>query len=103
MRRLTAVPCLLVFAACGDNVHPGGGQLLVSPQTGLHTSEAGTTATFTVALSNQPWDDVVIDVASSNNSEGTVTPAQLTFTSSNFSVAQTVTASGVDDHVVDGP
>src|SRR5438552_12901004 len=59
MRLGRAVPFLLALAACGDNVHPGGGQLLVSPQTGLETSEAGGLATFTVALSNQPWNDVV--------------------------------------------
>lgn len=42
-----ASPALAVcLAACGDNNHPGGGTLLVSPQTGLYTDEAGTEATL---------------------------------------------------------
>src|SRR5438105_10519968 len=82
---------LLLVTACGDNIHPGGGELLVSPQTGLLTSESGTTATFTVALTNQPWDDVVIDLASSNEHEGTVTPSQLTFTRQSYNTPQAIT------------
>src|SRR5690242_1460006 len=104
MRLGTAVPWLaVVVAACGDNVHPGGGELLVSPQSGLMTTEGGGSATFTVALSSQPFGDTLIDISSSNETEGTVGPAQLTFTKDNFSVPQTVSITGVDDHVVDGP
>ena len=94
---------VLSLAACGDNVHPGGGQLLVSPQSGLHTSEAGASATFTVALTAAPWDDVLVDATTSNPLEGTVSPAQLTFTKDSWSVPQTMTVAGVDDQVVDGP
>src|SRR4029079_1684980 len=35
--------------------------------------------------------------------EGTVSPATLTFTPANWNVAQTVTVTGVDDPQVDGP
>ena len=66
------------------------------------TTEYGTTATFTVKLSSQPTANVTIAVSSSNTAEGTVSPSTLTFTSSNWSTAQTVTATGVNDGSADG-
>lgn len=67
-----------------------------------HTTEALVTATFTVVLDTQPTADVSIGVTSDDTSEGTVSPASLTFTSGNWSTPQTVTASGVNDSPVDG-
>ncbi len=67
-----------------------------------NTAEDGTTATFTVKLSTQPDGDVVIDAASSDTGEGTVSPSSLTFTSSNWNTTQTVTVTGVDDGIEDG-
>lgn len=86
-----------------DNDTPG---FVVTP-TSLTTSEAGTTATFTIVLTSKPATDlvdydVVVDVASSDLTEGTVSPAQLTFTAADWNVPQTVTVTGVDDIVVDG-
>src|SRR5678815_5552787 len=76
----------------------------VSPTTGLTTTEAaGGTATFTVVLNTIPSADVTIALTSSDTTEGTVLPASLTFTPANWNVAQTVTVTGVDDQVVDGP
>jgi hypothetical protein len=66
------------------------------------TTEAGGQATFTVVLTSQPTDDVVIDISSNDTGEGTVSPASLTFTSANWSAPQTVTVTGVDDILVDG-
>src|SRR5205823_10320235 len=74
----------------------------VAPLTGLVTTEAGGTATFTVKLASQPTADVTIPISSSNLAEGTVGPASVTFTTANWSVAQTVTVTGVDDAVDDG-
>ena len=71
--------------------------------TPLATTEAGGTATFTVVLNSQPTANVTIALTSSNPAEGTVRPASLVFTSANWNVAQTVTVTGVDDAVVDGP
>ena len=76
--------------------------ITVTPTTGLTTTEAGGTATFTVVLTSQPTADVTIGLSSSNTNEGTVGPASLTFTSANWNVAQTVTVTGVNDFVVDG-
>jgi len=67
-----------------------------------HTTEAGQTATFTVALATAPSQDVTVTVSSSDTTEGTVGPATLTFTAANWATPQTVTVTGVDDALVDG-
>ncbi len=46
----------------------------------LITTEAGGTATFTVVLNTEPTDTVTIGVSSSDTTEGTVSPASLSFT-----------------------
>ena len=78
----------------------------VSPATStssrLQTTEAGGTATFTVALESEPTGDVELDLASSDATEGAVSPSSLTFTSANWNTAQTVTLTGQDDAVADG-
>ena len=71
--------------------------ITVTPTSGLTTTEAGGTATFTVALTSKPTADVTIALSSSDATEGTVAPASLTFTSANWNTAQTVTVTGVDD------
>ena len=76
--------------------------IVVDPTSGLVTTEAGGTATFTVVLGSQPTDDVTIGLSSSDTTEGTVAPSSLTFTPANWNVAQTVTVTGVDDFVQDG-
>src|SRR5437762_2086768 len=82
-----------------DDDTPG---ITVAPTSGLSTTEAGGTATFTVVLDTQPTANVTIGLSSSDLSEGTVAPASLTFTPGNWNTAQTVTVTGVDDFVADG-
>ncbi len=77
--------------------------ITVTPTTGLTTTEAGGTATFTVVLASKPTANVTIALSSSNTAEGTVSPASLVFTPLNGDTAQTVTVTGVNDAVVDGP
>ena len=48
--------------------------ITVSPTSGLVTTEAGGTATFTVVLTSQPTADVTIGLTSSDTTEGTVSP-----------------------------
>jgi hypothetical protein len=81
------------------NNSPG---ITVTPTTGLLTTEAGGTDTFTVVLDSLPVASVTIDLSSSNPAEGTVSPTSLTFTSGNGTTPQTVTVTGVNDAVVDG-
>lgn len=66
------------------------------------TTEAGGTATFSVFLTGRPLSNVTIPVASSDETEGTPSTSSLTFTSSNWETAQTVTVTGVDDSDDDG-
>jgi hypothetical protein len=74
----------------------------VTPTAGLVTTEAGGSATFTVVLTSQPTADVVIPVTSSALTEGVVPMSDLTFTSTNWNLPQTVAVTGVDDAVQDG-
>jgi hypothetical protein len=75
--------------------------ITVSPPSGP-TTEAGGQATFTVVLNSQPTANVTIGLSSSDATEGTVSPAALTFTAVNWNAAQAVTATGVDDALADG-
>src|SRR6185436_9927922 len=76
--------------------------ITVTPTSGLVTTEAGGTATFTVRLDTPPLASVTIGLGSSDTTEGTVSPASLTFTPANGTTPQTVTVTGVDDAVIDG-
>jgi hypothetical protein len=76
--------------------------IVVTPVSGLETSETRTKATFTVRLSSPPTAPVTINLTSSDTSEGVVSPSSLTFTDANFNVPQTVTVTGVDDPEDDG-
>jgi hypothetical protein len=81
-----------------DNDAPG---ITITPTSGLVTSEAGKTATFTAVLNSQPTADVIINLISSDPTEGRA-PQFITFTAANWNVPQTVTVAGVDDTIVDG-
>ena len=65
-------------------------------ETTLTVAEGGS-ATYTVVLNLQPTSDVVINVTKSGSTGVTVSPATLTFTTSNWSMAQTVTVAAAQD------
>ena len=79
-----------------------------------NTTEAGGSATFTVALTARPalGSNVVLEIASSDNGttaydgndpgEGSPNPSSLTFNYSNWNNPQTVTITGKDDNQLDG-
>lgn len=71
--------------------------ITVSPTAGSVTTEDGGTTTFTVVLDLPPTADVTIGLSSDDASEGTISPASLTFTPTNWDVPQTVTVTGQDD------
>lgn len=52
----------------------------------LITTEGGGQITYTMVLNSAPTDDVVIDLASNDTTEGTVSPASLTFTAVNWNI-----------------
>jgi hypothetical protein len=93
----------------GGNAGGSGGgvgeipSIIVSPTSGLQTSELGGTDTFTVVLGAAPVADVTIDLSSSDPDEGTVDTDSLVFTSDDWDTPQTVTVTGVDDDASDGP
>ncbi|WP_199248640.1 hypothetical protein [[Phormidium] sp. ETS-05] len=76
--------------------------ITVTPTSGLVTTEAGGSATFTVVLESQPTADVTINLSSDNTAEGTIDLSTLTFTAVNWNIAQTVTVTGADDNIADG-
>lgn len=80
----------------------GPAGISITPTSGLTTTERGGTAQFTVVLDNPPMADVVIDLSSDDATEGSVEPASLTFTPSNWFTAQAVTVNGVADASLDG-
>ncbi len=84
------------------NVDDDTAGIVVSPGSGLVTTEAGGTAQFSLVLSSQPTANVTIGLSSSNPAEGTVSVSSLLFTPVNWHVRQIVTVSGVDDSVDDG-
>src|SRR5438874_13267697 len=93
---------LLCASACGDNVHLGGGDLLIPPRVGLRTNETGAAATFTVSLTNAQVHDIDVTVTSLDLAEGTVSPGTLHFTPDTYDTPQLVTVRGVDDDRADG-
>ncbi len=74
----------------------------ISSPVELKTTETGSSDSFTVSLSSKPTSDVVIPVASSDTTEGTVSTSSLVFTPLNWYLPQTVTVLGHDDAIVDG-
>jgi hypothetical protein len=76
--------------------------IIVAPTSGLQSSESGGTANFSIVLKTQPTANVTINLASTDLTEGNVTPSSVTFTPANWNLAQIVTVMGVDDAIVDG-
>lgn len=86
----------------GGGGNGGSGTVVVSAGSNLQTTESGGTASFTVALSVQPTANVTINLGSSNINEGNASTNTLIFTPQNWSQAQTVVVTGVDDLILDG-
>lgn len=78
------------------------GKILVEPTSGLTTTEAGGTATFTVQLEEEPTSYVVVGITSGTPAEGIVDQMMLTFTPLDWNLPRTVVVTGVDDRIVDG-
>ena len=78
------------------------GRIVVTPTSGLTTSEAGGTATFTVVLGTRPESNVSMQVFSGDATEGAVSTSSLLFTPANWGTPQTVAVTGVADAVADG-
>ncbi|WP_414014631.1 cadherin domain-containing protein [Limnohabitans sp.] len=66
------------------------------------TGEDGNTAVFSVRLDKAPVDPVTVRFAVSDTTEAMLSTANLTFTASNWSTAQSLTVIGLDDYDNDG-
>ncbi|MEQ1661568.1 MAG: cadherin-like domain-containing protein [Thiobacillus sp.] len=84
------------------NLDDDGAGVLVTPASGLVTDESGVSDSFSVVLTSQPLADVVINLSSSDTSEGVLSTSALTFTAANWNLPQSVTVTGVDDLANDG-
>ena len=69
----------------------------VSALSGTLTEGSNTTKTYTVKLAAEPAASVTVAVASQDEGAATVSPSKLTFSTSDYNTAQTVTVSPVDD------
>jgi len=67
-----------------------------------NTNENGKAVQVAIVLNVAPLEDVSIDFSSEDQSEGTISVTRLTFTSLNWSTSQTISVTGVDDHIIDG-
>ncbi len=70
--------------------------------TNLEVSEDGVGTNFGVMLNAQPTADVTIDLSSSDETEGVVFPASMTFTTSNWNSIQLANIFAQDDQIIDG-
>ena len=68
----------------------------VSPSS-VTVTEGGATDTYTVKLAAVPAASVTVTVTSGDADAATVSPSALTFSTSSYNTAQTVTVSPVDD------
>lgn len=65
-------------------------------------AEFGSSDSFTVRLTAQPEEDVVIGILASDGTETSINRRRLTFTPGNWDQPQTVTVTGADDAILDG-
>ena len=66
-------------------------------ETRVTETGSGNTDTYTVVLATRPTHEVTITPTSDTPAAATVSPATLTFTTSNWNTAQPVTVTGVND------
>jgi hypothetical protein len=65
--------------------------------TGASSVNEGGTATISVVLTNQPSPSLTVNFVSSDTNALTLSPSSLTFTNANYTTAQTITVTGVED------
>lgn len=81
---------------------PQLGRIQVNAPSNLRINEPQGSATFTVRLSQEPTRQVKIPLSSSDTTEATVRPQQLSFGKNNWWQPQTVRIAAVRDKVRDG-
>ena len=102
-KKTTTKNVILVFAFLFLSVSFGGvfGQTVNISAISAPTTEDGGTSTFTVSLSTQPTDNVIIELTSNDVSEGTV-QASVVKTIVDWNLETLVTVTGINDDFIDG-
>ncbi|MFM2421000.1 MAG: hypothetical protein RL385_5723, partial [Pseudomonadota bacterium] len=93
---------LSVDAVAVSNADNEVAGFVITPSTGLRTSELGGQDAFAVSLSAKPTSDVVLTLSANPDSEVSLSDTTLTFTPQNWRGIQTVTVTGLDDITADG-
>lgn len=89
------------IAMINDDNDTAGYVVAFSGLEPLFTNENGSQIRFTIKLRTRPTQNVIFSsIASSDIFAGTVSPSNLTFTNSNWSVPQVVTVTGVNNNFV---
>ncbi len=83
-----------------DDVPSAG--IVVTPPSGLETNESGNVTQFTVVVACKPTADVHFTLASTDETEGTITTTELTFTPDNWAVPRVINVAGKGDCETDG-
>ena len=97
-----AVPNELTGQTFSITVNPVAGFTITESDGTTHVLESGTDDSFTIQLDAMPVSNVVIDLENGNTSEISISPSNLTFTSANWNVPQTINITTVDDDYDDG-
>ena len=87
----------------GVNADDDGEAGIVGGSGNVSTGEDGTAATVGLSLQSEPSAAVTLSIASTDPGEAVAEPSALTFSTADWNVDQTVTVSGMDDDVADGP
>ena len=92
------------FYTATNNDDDTAGITVSSAGGSTNLTEAGSTYTTAVVLTAQPTSNVVIDITDNDtdNTEVSVSPTSLTFTTGNWNTTQNVTFTGLDDNIDDG-
>ncbi|MBB3207001.1 hypothetical protein FHS27_002815 [Rhodopirellula rubra] len=93
---------ITVPTVSASNLNTTVAGLLIQPSSGLVTDEDGQSDVFNVRLSSRPNTNVILNLTSSDPTEGTTNLSQLTFTPANWDATQIVMVTGVDDDLIDG-
>lgn len=85
-----------------DDDPPRAGITITESAGSTRVTEAGGTDSVSVVLTSPPASTVVLDIASADAAEATVSPGSLTFTPADWNVTQRFVVTGVDDAADDG-
>ena len=90
---------LLTGFSPDERLHAQSTPGLTFSASSIGVIEPSHTNTYTVALSSEPTGTVSVAITVADTSAATVSPSSLTFTTSDWSAAQTVTVTAVDDDI----